>query len=35
MRWNDRGTAFVRESESGLTGFCQLLFNLNEFIYRP
>jgi hypothetical protein len=30
-----RAMAFVRESDGGLTAFCQLLFNLNEFIYRP
>ena len=30
-----RGIAFVQESEAGLAAFCQVLFNLNEFIYRP
>ena len=31
----DRGIALVRQSVSGLTEFCHLLFNLNEFVYRP
>jgi hypothetical protein len=30
-----RGAAFVRASADGLTQFCHLLFNLNEFVYRP
>jgi mono/diheme cytochrome c family protein len=27
--------AFIRGSAEGLEAFCQLLFNLNEFVYRP
>jgi mono/diheme cytochrome c family protein len=30
-----RGLAMLRQSAAGLTEFCHLLFNLNEFIYRP
>jgi hypothetical protein len=30
-----RGINFVRQSAPALTEFCHLLFNLNEFIYRP
>jgi len=30
-----RGINFVRQSDRALTEFCHLLFNLNEFIYRP
>jgi mono/diheme cytochrome c family protein len=30
-----RGINFIRQSEQALTEFCHLLFNLNEFIYRP
>jgi mono/diheme cytochrome c family protein len=30
-----RGTEFVRESPTGLTEFCHVLINLNEFLYRP
>jgi hypothetical protein len=30
-----RGIAFVRESDGGLSALCHLLFNLNEFVYRP
>jgi len=30
-----RGAAFVRASDDGLVQFCHLLFNLNEFVYRP
>jgi hypothetical protein len=31
----ERSIAFVREADGGLVAFCQLLFNLNEFVYRP
>ena len=34
-RTRSRGIAFVRQSDGGLTEFCHLLFNLNEFVYRP
>lgn len=30
-----RALAFIGESSSGLEEFCHVLFNLNEFIYRP
>jgi hypothetical protein len=30
-----RAVSFVRETGTGLEEFCHLLFNLNEFIYRP
>jgi mono/diheme cytochrome c family protein len=30
-----RAIAFIGESPSGLEEFCHVLFNLNEFIYRP
>jgi hypothetical protein len=30
-----RGVEFIGQSDEGLTEFCHLLFNLNEFIYRP
>jgi len=30
-----RGAEFVRASDGGLARFCHLLFNLNEFVYRP
>jgi len=26
---------FISESPGGLVEFCHLLFNLNEFLYRP
>jgi hypothetical protein len=26
---------FIRGSPNGLAEFCQVLFNLNEFVYRP
>jgi mono/diheme cytochrome c family protein len=29
------GVEFVSENADGLTSFCHLLFNLNEFLYRP
>ncbi len=29
------GLAFVKESPDGLTEFCHVLLNLNEFLYRP
>ena len=29
------GVAFVKESPDGLTEFCHILLNLNEFLYRP
>jgi hypothetical protein len=29
------GVAFVNESPDGLTEFCHILLNLNEFLYRP
>jgi hypothetical protein len=29
-----RAVEFIRSSPNGLTGFCQALFNLNEFVYR-
>ena len=29
------GVAFVKESADGLTEFCHILLNLNEFLYRP
>jgi hypothetical protein len=31
----DRGMTLVRQADNGLTEFCHLLFNLNEFVYRP
>ncbi len=30
-----QSVAFVRGSERGLAEFCHVLFNLNEFVYRP
>lgn len=30
-----RATAYIRENPDGLADFCQLVFNLNEFVYRP
>jgi mono/diheme cytochrome c family protein len=30
-----RGVAFLAESPNGLTEFCHVLLNLNEFLYRP
>jgi hypothetical protein len=30
-----RGINFVRQSDGALSEFCHLLFNLNEFVYRP
>ncbi len=29
------GVEFVSENADGLAAFCHLLFNLNEFLYRP
>ena len=26
---------FIRSSPDGLSQFCHVLFNLNEFVYRP
>jgi hypothetical protein len=31
----DKGAAFIAGSPEGLTEFCHILFNLNEFLYRP
>ncbi len=31
----EKGAAFVAGSPDGLTEFCHILFNLNEFLYRP
>jgi mono/diheme cytochrome c family protein len=31
----ERGAAFIAESPDGLAEFCHILFNLNEFLYRP
>lgn len=31
----DRGMTLVRQADNGLAEFCHLLFNLNEFVYRP
>jgi mono/diheme cytochrome c family protein len=30
-----RSVAFVKAGPAGLTDFCHVLFNLNEFVYRP
>ncbi|HUF47275.1 MAG TPA: PSD1 and planctomycete cytochrome C domain-containing protein [Vicinamibacterales bacterium] len=30
-----RAVAFVQSGDEGLARFCHLLFNLNEFVYRP
>jgi hypothetical protein len=30
-----KSTEFIRSSPNGLQAFCQALFNLNEFVYRP
>ena len=30
-----RSVAFVRSGPRGLAEFCQVLVNLNEFVYRP
>jgi hypothetical protein len=30
-----RGTEFIKGSPEGLVEFCHVLFNLNEFLYRP
>jgi hypothetical protein len=34
---SERATAaaYIKGSTDGLTGLCQALFNLNEFVYRP
>jgi hypothetical protein len=29
-----KATAFIRENPTGLVDFCQMMFNLNEFVYR-
>jgi hypothetical protein len=31
----EKGAAFIAGSPEGLTEFCHILFNLNEFLYRP
>jgi hypothetical protein len=31
----ERGAAFIAASPEGLTPFCHVLLNLNEFLYRP
>jgi mono/diheme cytochrome c family protein len=31
----DNGVEYVSENTNGLADFCRLLFNLNEFLYRP
>jgi hypothetical protein len=31
----ERGAAFIAASPEGLTAFCHVLLNLNEFLYRP
>ncbi len=30
-----KASAYIRQNADGLADFCQLVFNLNEFVYRP